>query len=210
MINSALSMNVARLGDASDESQGIHKTKQCYSLFVLSISTEIFWHIFTFDIDVLKYDFDAVCQQYLPFITDRILFLRLSDDDEKLQSMNGFFLVACLSVNSLLSSRIEVFPSLEIRQSSTCVPKPLWPAIISLPIPPRKDCNELTLDIRDEQKLSSQMQCTHQYMKMNLESLKISEITERTSPIFYICGILKKILLEVINRCIKWQNQNWI
>jgi hypothetical protein len=34
-----------------------------------------------FDIDASKDDFDAVCQQYLPFITDRILSLRLSDDD---------------------------------------------------------------------------------------------------------------------------------
>jgi hypothetical protein len=73
MINGALSMHVERLDDASDESQRIHKTKQCYSLFVLSISTKIFWHVFMFDIDVSKHDFDAVCQQYLPFITDRIL-----------------------------------------------------------------------------------------------------------------------------------------
>ncbi len=42
MINCVLFMNVEKLYDAPDESQRIHETKQCYNLFVLSISTKIF------------------------------------------------------------------------------------------------------------------------------------------------------------------------
>jgi len=38
-----------------------------------------------------KYNFDLICHQYLPFITDRIYSLRLSDDDDTPNQIDLFF-----------------------------------------------------------------------------------------------------------------------
>ncbi|CAF0838952.1 unnamed protein product [Rotaria sordida] len=40
---------------------------------------------------ISKYDFDIVCQKYLPSITDQIVSLRLSDDDDTPQQIDLFF-----------------------------------------------------------------------------------------------------------------------
>ncbi|CAF2712905.1 unnamed protein product [Rotaria sp. Silwood2] len=47
-------------------------------------------HILNFQ-SVSKYDFDIVCQKYLPSISDRIISLRLSDDDDTPKQIDLFF-----------------------------------------------------------------------------------------------------------------------
>jgi hypothetical protein len=54
----------------------------------------IFFHFQTHSLNfqsTSKYDFDLVCQKYLPSITDEILSLRLSGDDDTPQQIDLFF-----------------------------------------------------------------------------------------------------------------------
>ncbi|CAF3485671.1 unnamed protein product [Rotaria sp. Silwood1] len=72
---------------------GVHLLQTFYDLNT-RLNNLIFRH---FQNDVLnfqsisKYDFDTVCQKYLPSITDRIITLRLSDDDDTPRQIDLFF-----------------------------------------------------------------------------------------------------------------------
>lgn len=74
-------------------------------------------HILNFQ-STSKSDFDLICQKYLPSLTDRIISLRLSDDDDTPQEINLFFsynfsLQQFSSLQSLSIYRIYSFNLLE-------------------------------------------------------------------------------------------------